>query len=77
MAHPNPREAPEEFSNFLKTLNLDIALTAFVHNQNRPTAGPDGRLSEGTAQDWCERMDAILVSFFSLIRVIVYLSILG
>jgi hypothetical protein len=62
MSYPNPREAPEEFSRLLNTFNLDIAVTAFLHSRNPPLPEPDGRLSEAKAQQWCDRMDTLLVS---------------
>lgn len=62
MAYPNPREAPKEFLEHLKSSNLGIAVTAFLHYQIRPTVAPNGRFDEGTAQEWCERMDTLLVS---------------
>jgi len=62
MSMPNPQQAPQEFKAYLKTLKLEIAIPAFLHNQNRPVPGPNGRLHEGRTQDWCERMDTVLVS---------------
>lgn len=63
MSFPNPTEAPEDFFEYLKTLDLDIALTTFVHSRNQPVPGPTGRFKEDVAQFWCERMDLLLVSF--------------
>jgi len=62
MSYPNPQEAPNEFLDHLKSLNLIIAVNAFLHNQNRPIRETNGRLNEGTAQEWCERIDTHLVS---------------
>ena len=64
MSYPNPYEAPENFFHFLKTLNFEVAVTAFVHSRNQPVLGPNGRFKEEVAQTWCERMDVLLVSFF-------------
>jgi hypothetical protein len=63
MSFPNPYEAPEDFFEFLHTLNIEIALTTFVHSRNQPVPEPNGRLKEDVAQIWCERMDLLLVSF--------------
>ncbi|KIM76568.1 hypothetical protein PILCRDRAFT_12625 [Piloderma croceum F 1598] len=60
MSYPNPYEAPEEFFHLLKTLNFEVAVTAFVHSRNKPTPGPNGRFKEEFAQAWCEQMDVLL-----------------
>jgi hypothetical protein len=61
MSFPNPIEAPNSFLDYLKSANLDFATTVFVHYQTRP--GPsNGRLDEGPTTEWCEQMDALLVS---------------
>jgi hypothetical protein len=65
MSIPNPQEAPQEFEAYLKSLKLEIAIPAFLHNQNCPVPGPNGRLDEGSAQNWCERMDTILVNLIN------------
>ncbi|KIM76992.1 hypothetical protein PILCRDRAFT_12357 [Piloderma croceum F 1598] len=60
MSFPNPYEAPEDFFQFLKTLNLDIAVTMFLHSRSWPLPGPNGRFKEDVAQMWCKRMDLLL-----------------
>jgi len=61
MAYPNPIEAPMDFLAHLKSLDLQFAVNAFAHYQNQPIE-TNGRLNEGTALEWCERMDTSLVS---------------
>jgi hypothetical protein len=63
MSFPNPTEALEDFFEFRKTLNLNIALMMFVHSRNQPVPGPTGRFKEDVGQFWCEQMDLLLVSF--------------
>jgi len=67
MSYPNPHEAPEKKFEFLQGLNLNTAVTAFVHSQNKPFPGPTGRFSEHSMQVWCEQMDILLVSTHQLI----------
>ncbi|KIM73060.1 hypothetical protein PILCRDRAFT_15544 [Piloderma croceum F 1598] len=60
MSYPKPSEAPEEFFHYLKSLNVDIAVTAFVHNRNQPVPGPNGQFRHDAAQNWCEQMDLLV-----------------
>ncbi|KIM79997.1 hypothetical protein PILCRDRAFT_9886, partial [Piloderma croceum F 1598] len=60
MSFPNPYEAPEDFFQFLKTLNVDIALTMFLHSRSQPLPGPNSQFKEDVAQMWCEWMDLLL-----------------
>ena len=61
MSYPDPIEAPDSFGNHLKSLGLQFALTVFGHYQNRPIV-TNGRFEEIVTLEWCERMDALLVS---------------
>lgn len=61
MSYPDPLEAPNAFGDYLKTLELHFAVTVFGHYQNRPI-DTNGRFVEGMTQEWCERMDTLLVS---------------
>ena len=60
MSVPNPLENPTEFLERLRQTNLDPAVTAFLHYQNRPSI--HARLQVFTVQEWSDRMDATLVS---------------
>ena len=66
MPYPNPKKTPATFLDHLRSLNLDSAVTPFLHNQTRPSQTPNGQLDEVKAQEWCERMDSLLVSKFSV-----------
>jgi hypothetical protein len=80
MSFPSPSQAPESFLTFLKTLNIDGAVTVFVHYRNQPVPGPNGRFKEDSAQNWCEWMDVLLVSSYHLNcygRIIGYLPCTG
>jgi len=64
MSIPSPVLSPEEFLAHVKSLGLEAIITPFVHYQKRPLPLlPGGRYDEGTSQEWCERMDTLLVSF--------------
>jgi hypothetical protein len=67
MSIPSPVLSPEDFLAHVKSLGLDAIVTPFVHYQNRPVPSfPGGRYAEGAAQEWCDRMDTLLVCrFFS------------
>jgi len=61
MSFPDPTQAPSSFGDYLKSVGLHFAQTVFGHYQNRPTES-NGRFQEVTTLEWCERMDALLVS---------------
>lgn len=63
MSLPDPKTAPDAFTECLKAENLDLALSAFRHYQSRPEKASDGRLDETKVTDWCERTDILLVNF--------------
>ena len=69
MSIPSPTELPDAFLEHLKSLGLDIAVTSFVHYQNRLVLSPSGRYDEAPTQEWCERMDSLLVSSIQLIHI--------
>jgi hypothetical protein len=62
MPFPNPLEAPDDFAEHLKSLNLDLLLTIFSFCRTRPVKDPNVRYDEDSAMEWCERMDSLLVS---------------
>jgi hypothetical protein len=62
MSIPSPTELPDAFLEHLKSLGLDPAVTTFIHYQKRPVLSPGGRYDEAPTQEWCERMDSLLVS---------------
>ena len=59
MSFPNPQDAPRDFLEHIKSLNLDSAVAAFLHLQTRPAN--NNRLKEAKVMEWCERMDTLLV----------------
>jgi hypothetical protein len=61
MPHPCPVNSPIEFLDYVKSLGLELAATAFVHYQTRPVRS-GGRYDDTQTQEWCERMDFFLVS---------------
>lgn len=61
MAFPNPAKDPTAFHDHLKAANLDFAICAFDHYLAWP-ADSSNHLEEITANEWCEQMDALLVS---------------
>jgi hypothetical protein len=61
MSLPDPTEAPDAFGDYLKSVDLHFAQTVFDHYQNRPSES-NGRFQEVATLEWCERMDALLVS---------------
>ena len=65
MSYPDPIEAPDSFGDFLKSQGLHLAQTVFGHYQNRPIES-NGRFHELSTLEWCERMDALLVSPLNL-----------
>ena len=62
MAFPNPIEAPVEFINHLKATHLDFAVNAFHHYEAQPKESATW-LDEELTKEWCDRMDALLVSY--------------
>ena len=62
MSFPNPKEAPNEFGDHLKSSNLDFAVTTFSHYRTQPVKTPNVRYDASSATEWCDRMDALLVS---------------
>jgi len=63
MSIPSPLLSPDNFLAHAKSLGLDAIVTPFIHYQNRPLPSLlGGRYDEGAAQEWCERMDTLLVS---------------
>jgi hypothetical protein len=66
MAFPNPGEAPQAFLDHLKPLNLHSVVTAFEHYETRPIQAPGTRYDDNATQQWCDRMDTLLVSAFDI-----------
>jgi len=63
MSIPDPSLSPDEFLAHVTSLDLNTIVTPLLHNRNRPLPSlPGGRYDEGAAQEWCERMDTLLVS---------------
>jgi hypothetical protein len=62
MAYPDPIELPDKFLSHLQSLELEVATLIFQHFQTRPLQAADGRLDTPSTQEWCERMDNLLVS---------------
>ncbi|KIM74956.1 hypothetical protein PILCRDRAFT_14020 [Piloderma croceum F 1598] len=58
MSYPDPQDSPRDFLDHLRSLNLNAAITAFLHKQTRPPLY--GRLDVDKAHEWCDRMDALL-----------------
>ena len=67
MAFPYPTDDPAAFRDHLKASNLDFTIIAFNHYLAQPVDSSN-HLDEVTANDWCERMDTLLVSFIILIN---------
>jgi hypothetical protein len=63
MAFPSPIQEPDAFLVHLDKLALHSVSTAFVHYQKRPIQIPGARYNEDSSQQWCDRMDALLVSW--------------
>jgi len=61
MAFPDPTQAPEEFGDYLKSVELHFAQSVFGHYQNRPHES-NGRFPPVETLEWCSRMDTYLVS---------------
>src|SRR5882757_8240084 len=67
MTMPSPLLSPNEFLEHVTSLGLDSIIAPFVHYQNRPALSlAGGRYDESATQEWCERMDTLLVSTISL-----------
>jgi hypothetical protein len=62
MSIPDPTEHPDNFLEYLKSLGLDLVATAFFHYRTQPIVSPGGRYDVKSTQEWCERMDSLLVS---------------
>ena len=62
MAFPNPIEAPVEFINHLKAAHLNFAVNAFHHYEAWPKESATW-LDEELTKEWCDWMDALLVSY--------------
>jgi hypothetical protein len=58
---PDPTQVPDTFGDYLKSVGLQFAQTVFDHYQSRPSES-NGRVQEVATLEWCERMDALLVS---------------
>jgi len=63
MSIHNPIDDLNAFLEYIKTLGLDLAVTTFTHYQNRPNQSPGCWYDERSTQEWCERMDSLLVSW--------------
>src|SRR5258707_9850741 len=62
MSTPSPLLSPDEFLAHVKSLGLDAIVTPILHYKNRPLPSlPGGRYDENATQEWCERMDTLLV----------------
>ena len=64
MSFPNLIQAPEDFLVHVNELGLNSVSTAFVHYQKWPIQSAGGWYNEDSAEQWCERMDMLLVSSF-------------
>ena len=62
MAFPNPIEVPVEFINHLKATHLDFTVNAFHHYKAWPKESAT-QLDEELTKEWCDQMDALLVSY--------------
>jgi hypothetical protein len=69
MSFPSPTELPDAFLEHLRSLGLDLAVSTFVHYQKRPILSPGGRYEETPTQEWCERMDSLLVHSLHCIHI--------
>ncbi|KIM73248.1 hypothetical protein PILCRDRAFT_15395 [Piloderma croceum F 1598] len=58
MSYPDLQDSPRDFLNHLRSLNLDAAITAFLHKQTQPPLY--GQLDMDKAHEWCDCMDALL-----------------
>ena len=61
MEFPSPIDKPQVFLDYLKAGKLDFAIKAFEHYLIRPN-DTSNWLDGNAILDWCERMDAFLVS---------------
>ena len=62
MSIPSPVATPGEFADYIKSLELSSAISAFTHCQNRPQAFPNGHFDDVSTALWCDRMDMLVVS---------------
>lgn len=66
MAFPSPVDAPADFMGHLRAAHLDFAVNTFQHYESRLKESTN-RLNEESTKEWCDRMDAMLVSVISII----------
>jgi hypothetical protein len=57
--YPDPVDQPDQFLDHLKANHLNVAVSAFVHAQTRPT-DDQGRIRLDV-QQWSEHLDSLLV----------------
>ncbi len=63
MSFPSPLLSPNEFLDHVRSLGLESIITLFQHYQQRPfPSSPGGRYDTSSTQEWCDRMDTLLVS---------------
>ena len=67
---PSPVATPGEFADYIKSLDLSSAITAFAQCQNRPQASPNGHFDDVSAALWCNQMDMLVVSDHSSFNII-------
>jgi hypothetical protein len=63
MAFPSPIQVLDAFLAHLDKLALHSISTAFVHYQKWPIQIPGAWYNEDSSQQWCDQMDALLVSW--------------
>ena len=62
MSFPSPITSLIGYLTHLMSLGLDSTITTFKHYQGQPVPTPEGHYDKSLTQDWCDRMDALLVS---------------
>ena len=56
--------SPNEFLDHVRSLGLESIVMPFLHYQARPLpSSAGGRYDDNVAQQWCDRMDTLLVHF--------------
>jgi hypothetical protein len=63
MSFPSPLLSPNEFLDHVRSLGLEAIITPFLHYQDQPLpSSAGGRYDIRATQEWCDRMDTLLVS---------------
>ena len=74
MSIPSPVATAREFLDYIKSLELPSAISAFTHCQNWPQSSLNGCFNDGSTALWYNWMDVLTVSYdtsFNITNVVI------